>query len=167
MNIPHSSLVDLDLRRCHLGDVGALIFATALAGNSVLKKLNVSCNSDITIRGWRAILASIFMPQSSLENLLLWENSINDATSNLLANALANNSQLNALSLSSIYYISAEGWRALFGASQNPRCMLQDLLSANRLCDGLVAHLANSLAGSNCVLSRLYLGYCPEGTAVG
>lgn len=59
MNSPNSSLVDLDLRRCHLNDEEALILAPALGRNSTLRRLDLGYNHGITIRGWRALFTQL------------------------------------------------------------------------------------------------------------
>ena len=86
----------------------------------------------------------------------MWMNIIDHNTANLLANTLVCSPKLKHVNLA-INAITSEGWRAVFGALQNPSCMLQELdIHSNDLHDEDVTYLANSLA-NNCLLKRLNL----------
>ena len=162
---PKSSLKELELMSCSFNDEGAAILAAALTGNRTLTQLNLGRNPSITVTGWRAIFARVKSPQSSLEELRLFRNSINNATANLLANALTTSTSLKVLDLSEIDCIYGdciipEVWRPLFDALQNPSCALQDLdLHNNDFDDDDVTYLSNALA-LNCTLKWLDFRGC-------
>ena len=127
LNGPNTTLSDLDLGLCSLGDEEAVILGTALAENGTLRKLNLSANDKITNIGWRAIFAWLQSVYTRLENLSLESTTLDDATANLLGNILANSTHLRVLNMSSIYTTTTEGLRSVFDALQSPRCILQEL----------------------------------------
>ena len=160
-SLVNPALAQLDLGHCSLDDERAVILAAALLGRtSALRRLGLSENDNITIVGWRAIFALLQSPHLFLEELDLAQNSIDDDVAILLANALANSTNFKVLDLTEVIGdITIEGWRALFGALQSPRCMLQELnVGSNGLDDGVVSYLANSLSG-NGVLRNLDLSF--------
>ena len=143
----NSSLTDLILAQCSLDDEGAGILAPVVGSNGTLKNLlNLGCNGDITITGWRAIFTQLQSQCVSLEDLRLRGNAIDDTAANLLATVLANSAHMKFLDLGQIHGISTEGWQALFTALQSPRCVIKELdLNDNDFNDDDVTYLANSL----------------------
>jgi len=155
---PQSSLTEIVLKDCDIWDESAYVLADALAGNFSLRSLNLGSNGSITTDGWMAIFKEL--PQSSLENIDLWGNEIEDNSASLLANSLTSASQLKALNLARNDNIGTAGWLLLFDALQRPHCNLQELrLHSNgiSLTDEEIIHLANCLM-TNHVLRYLSLG---------
>ena len=156
---PNPSLTILQIRQNALDDEGAGILAAALAGNSTLRKLDLSQNDHITIAGWRALFTRLHGPQSSLEDLQLYDNCVDDAAVSSLANCLSNGSNLKVLNLSQSHDITAEGWRSVFDALGSPNCLLEEMhLHTNGIYDEEVTHLVNCLA-NNSLLRHLSLCY--------
>ena len=150
-----------------LDDEGVPILADALARNNTIRKLHLGGNGSITTTGWRALFTQLQSPQSSLEELFLWENSIADAAAIWLANALANGTHLKALNLERIDSITSDGWQSIFNALSSPHCMLLKLnLSCNGFSNEDVTHLANSLT-NNCRLIELDISINSEVTSSG
>ena len=157
---PLCSLADLGLHCCSISDESVVMLANAMAKNTSLRKLNLGGNGRISIVGWRALLTQLQQPQSSLEELVMWGNTIDHNIANLLANTLVCSKKLKRIDLafsSDTNDLTSEDWRAVFGALQNPSCILQELdIHSNSLRDEDVTYLANSLA-NNCLLKRLNL----------
>ena len=154
---PNSGLAVLDLYKDKIDDKGAIVLATALAGNNTLIDLNLGSNRSITITGWRATFAVLQSPHSRLESLSLRDNNISDDAALSLMNALSNNNALKALELGNCSNITIAGWWAFFGFLLSPNSILEELnLHSNRFNDDLVISLATYLA-SNSTLKRLNL----------
>ena len=164
---PNSSVEDLQIRRLSLGDEGAIILGTALAGNSTLRNLDLSCNLSKKTAGWTAIFAQLQSAQS-LETLDLSQNSrLRDSTANVLANSLVNGTHLKVLDLSQTPKLATEGWQSIYAALQSPLCMLQRLNLRNcPFGNKEVKCLANSLS-RNCALRHLDLSSNSRVTALG
>ena len=161
------SIQKLGLMFCSISDADAVTLAPSLGGNGALTELNLSFNWNVTSVGWSAIFTQLQSPQSSLDNLDLMGNYIDDAAANLLGDFVANNTHLNRLDLSEIGSITNEGWRSVFDALRSPHCMLQELqLHSNSLNDEDIAYLASTLS-ANCILSSLILSGNFEVTASG
>ncbi|KAL9178491.1 hypothetical protein ACHAXT_001829 [Thalassiosira profunda] len=95
-----------------IGDSGLEALVDALAHCGALRHLDLSRSPSIAVRGWRAVAALLEDPNSTLQQLNLRENGINDESATIIANALAPNSRLEQLYLDSNPNITSKGWVA-------------------------------------------------------
>mmetsp|Transcript_24672 Transcript_24672/g.51631 ORF Transcript_24672/g.51631 Transcript_24672/m.51631 type:complete len:456 (-) Transcript_24672:235-1602(-) len=102
----------VDLSNNNIDDDGVEQLALALARNGTLQNFDLSLNSLITIRGWRAISTLLEAPNSNLQELSVVRNEIDDDGAVAFASALANNCALKTLDLRSNTSITNKGWRA-------------------------------------------------------
>jgi len=96
---PTSVLEDLSLRGNELTGESTGCLTSALANNSTLRSLDLSCCRNITTAGWDALSDCLRNPKSELETLnIQWSlyNDNGEATA-LLADALASNRKLKNL----------------------------------------------------------------------
>ncbi len=77
----------------------AAALTNALANNSRLRELCLSCNPGVTLKGWVGFSAVLRNPNTVLEKLDLRFNHINDHVITTFADALANNNMLRELNL--------------------------------------------------------------------
>ena len=111
---PTSALTELRLSGfsdSSLDDISAVQLADGLKNNSSLKSLDLSSNSDVSVKGWEAIFAnSLQNPQSSIEKIRLTGSSLDDASAKALSNALIHGSKsLKSLCVSNNRTIGTEG----------------------------------------------------------
>lgn len=96
---PNSSLEWLNLSSCFLDDSGADILAAALGRNTMLKKLNLEGNRNISVIGWWAFAAALRNPNSALISVNLRGNLLDDVALSSFAYSLAHNNVLKELYL--------------------------------------------------------------------
>ena len=150
------SLEGLKLDGCEINDQGAVAIATALSGNGSLKTLSLCRNKFVTSAGWihcfQLLLAS--GSKSSLEELSLTSNSIDDDGVTLLANWLVSYTSLKVLDLSDIRAISAAGWVGFLRVLVDSHLALEKLfLDGNNVDNDGVALLVNLLANTNTLMA--------------
>jgi hypothetical protein len=156
---PNSTLESLDLSGNSYNDDEIQCLSTALASNSRLRELQLSCNRDVTATGWEALATVLRNPNSALERLDLNSNKIDDRTILSFTNALAVNNKLSQLSLrdEDDYGATSAGWQSFSNVLQAPTSVLEQLdLSDNRIDDNVLATLANALA-NNTMLKEMKL----------
>jgi len=147
-------VTDLSIWGCSLNDETALLLADALANNRSLKKISLAENPDISITGWRSIIPQL----SSLEEVMLWGNSIDNEAARLLADLIVNSSHLQELNLASSHCIDTTGWQSIFDALQHPSCALRKmLLHNNSFDDDDLVNLTQALVSGRCSLKVLAL----------
>ena len=124
---PDCPLEEIKFGDSSLDDASAVEFAAGLGGNNSLKNLHLTCNDDITAKGWGEIFAQLQSSTLTLEKLVLTCNKFDDATAKSLGRALMNGTSLKGLQLSNNRTITAEGWNAIFRAL--PHCSRLEELS--------------------------------------
>lgn len=120
--LQNSNLVleELDLSDNSIDDVGVEAMVNILADTSSLSSLSLSSNRSITSQGWRSISTLFGHRNTGLEEInLSYNGNIDDETVTHFATALAGNTSLKVLQLSSVDGITVIGWNTL----------------ANMLCD--------------------------------
>jgi hypothetical protein len=103
-------LKKLILRYSAITDEVAAVLTNALANDSRLRELDLSCNPDVTATGWVGFSAVLRNPNSALEKLDLRGNRINDHVMTSFADALANNNMVRELNLD-LENVSYDGLR--------------------------------------------------------
>ena len=152
LNNQNSMLTNVSLWGCALSDSEAIILAEALSNNSSMRTLHLGQNPNIANDGWRAILPQVL----SLEELIIWGNTIDNDSSRLVGNAISNGN-LRELNLATSVNITTEGWQAVFHALQSSNCMIEHLhLHGNRFSEETMIYLASSLC-RNSTVKRLSL----------
>jgi len=107
-----TELRKVDLSNNNIDDVGIEYLTFAIARHGTLQRLNLSNNSSITIRGWRAISTLLEAPRSNLQQLYLQNNEIDDEGAVLFASALTDNCTVRTLDLNGNHSITNKGWAA-------------------------------------------------------
>ena len=132
------ALEELQLGNNNIDDVGVEAMVNVLADNSSLSSLSLSSNRSITSRGWRSISTLFGHPNPGLKEIdLSYNGNIDDETVTHFATALAGNTSLKVLQLSSVDGITLMGWNTL----------------ANMLCD---TSTIDGLYASNHTLHAVY-----------
>ena len=96
---PSCCIECLQLGGSNLSDDIIVPLANALSNNSRLRELSLSNNGDVTAVGWEALVGVFRNPNSTLEVLDLSNNRIDDQVMVPLADVLANNEKLKALTI--------------------------------------------------------------------
>ena len=106
-----TQLQTLDLRDNNIDDEGIEALVSSLSDGNQLRELNLSRNELVTIKGWERVSNLLEIPCSNLEMLDVSknDNNIGNEGARIFANALKNNSTLNALNLKECY-LSSGGW---------------------------------------------------------
>jgi len=125
---PRCRLKKLILRYSAITDEVAAVLTNALANDSRLRELDLSCNRDVTATGW-AVLRN---PNSALEKLDLRGNRINDHVMTSFADALANNNMLRELNLD-LENVSYDGYAAFINILCNNASILSTYHSNHSL----------------------------------
>jgi len=125
LNHPESKLKDLRLPNDQFDDESLGVLCHGLSGNSTLKRLCLrndkpddgaeGAPNQITSVGWRALSTVIRHPNCKLVKLDLHNTGIDDASANLLGNALYCLPSLRALILSANRSISSSWWPTFLG----------------------------------------------------
>ena len=104
---------ELDFSGCHITNEGAVVIATALAGNASVKKLTMTHNQAISSDGWIEFFRLLADRETSFVGLDLGYNCIDDAGAAKLTNILSKMSALVSLNLAFNRSITSTGWCAL------------------------------------------------------
>ncbi len=138
----NSSLTELYLSLCNVGDQSATGLAEALQINTSLTELDLSHN-NIGAHGATGLAAAL-QKNKSLTKLYLSDNNIGDQGATGLARALQENKSLTELHLS-FTFIGDEGVTALAEALQENKSLTTLNLSANTIGDAGGTGLAEAL----------------------
>ena len=134
-------LADLNLNSNSIDDQGIQLLVPLVSRMNSLKRLCLSCNQRATPTGWRALSAFLQSPNFALQELPLFENSINDDTVVAFANALVHNKTLESLDLDGCYdeddneLITERGWEALSNLVCNETSIMNTYNSNHKLHD--------------------------------
>ena len=163
-----SVLEKLYLYDNNIDDRGLSELGSALVNNSTLKALILARNRSITAAGWLAFFGCLSnLSSSSLENLNVSVNNIDNGGLAALANAVGNSSTLTSLNLCMCELISSVGWETFFNRLQTCHLVLGSLcLSCNNIDDAGISSLVIALSNASS-LSSLYLGSNSSVTPVG
>jgi len=141
---PKCNLIELGLYFTQINDESAVILGTALVGCTSLRDLDLGFNESVSSTVWQALLNQL--SQTSIQNLDISDNKINDTGLLVLANM---SGTIKSLVLSSNNLITPEGWRSFFGLLQTRGAQLVKLdITDNYVGDlGAVAlgRLVNSM----------------------
>lgn len=114
-----------------------------------LDKLHLDCEQAVTIRGWQTFSALLEAQSSTLEELSLARNSIDDQSIEALMPAPDAFKTLRRVSFYENRFMSIHGWRALSQLLTKPNSALEELcLSHTNLDDEKAVLLADSLVGN-------------------
>jgi hypothetical protein len=160
LTAPGSALEELDISGCYINDEGAVVIATALAGNASVTKLSMTHNQSITSAGWMECFRLWTGRTTALVSLDLSYNSIDDAGAAMLSNIIGKMSTLLSLNLSGNRSMSSVGWCALADLLKpTVACKLKELtvldLRGARYDDDVVVCYFNALVG-NTSLEKMY-----------
>ena len=97
-----------------------------LKENDTLKELDLSHNFLMPTEGWQVLCTLWSSSKTAVETLCIRECDIRDEGAEILAEGLADNSQLKMLDLS-VNRIAIRGLRAISNILQNPRSVLEEL----------------------------------------
>ena len=75
---PCSSFEEIELALCGVDDDSASAIATALVGNSSLKRLDMGCNDEITADGWAHVFHTLLFSVTALEELWIFASYADD-----------------------------------------------------------------------------------------
>jgi hypothetical protein len=148
---PNSTMESLDLSGNSYNDDEIQCLSTALASNSRLRELQLSCNLDVTATGWQSFSNVLQAPTSVLEQLDLSYNHIDDNVLATLANVLANNAMLKEMKLCSLKHdVTITGWQTFTTVLRSNTLALAKLdLSGNAMPNRLLSFIAEALANNN------------------
>ena len=153
----NSMLEELNLFLTNLHYEEAIYLTNFLLSNKSLISLKFTSNGKITIVGWYRLAAVLKSLQSVLENIDLSECNIDDKSFTCLANAPANNSMLQSLSLRFNIKTTIAGWRT-FSSSvlQNPYSSLEKLdIQRLPVTGQTMTAFANDLANNSTIRELL------------
>jgi len=147
-----SKLEVLHLNYSVIDEKGAIALGSGLENSARLKKLSLRRIKSITSTGWIAIFQGLTTPQSSLEELDLYDNTFNDDASASLAKIKS----LQSLNLSNV---KSNSWRSLLAPLLNSTDSVLDKLvlrNSNIDDEGLTGLV--DILGNNSSLRELTLG---------
>lgn len=107
---PNSVLEKLNLSCNAIRDDVAAALTNAFINNSRLRELDFSTNRSITLTGWMAFLTVLLNPISVLEKLNLSCNEMINEVVEAVTTSLAANTRLRELDLSCNFNITTAGW---------------------------------------------------------
>ena len=107
---PNSVLVKLNLSCNAIRDDVAAALTNAFINNSRLRELDFSTNRSITPTGWMAFLTVLLNPISVLEKLNLSCNEMINEVVEAVTTSLAANTRLRELKLSCNFNVTTAGW---------------------------------------------------------
>ena len=139
---PTSKLTNLCIINSQLYDESLGALCDGLLGNSMMKRLSLHGNKDITSIGCRALSTVIRHPKCKLVELNLLDTGIDYAGADILGNAFSGSSSIRVLNLSSNKSISSAGWQSLFNHLSQSLVKSLDLYY-NKIDDSGLASLAN------------------------
>jgi hypothetical protein len=159
----NSVLKVLHLDQCNIDNVGAKELAAALVENTSVKKFRMSDNPSISSSGWIDCLELLMNSPTTLVDINLSKNNIDDAGAMLLRGLLRNVRTLRVLDILHCNSITTDGWRAIAGELQSSTLRMLNIggiWDANVVTvdDGLITSLANVLT-FNSSLKTLFLGF--------
>lgn len=134
----NSILEEINLSENRIDDEVAVLLANSFAAMPTLKSLNLCGLHYVTANGWRSVLAALGNAHSSLEELKLPINSIDDEGAVSFANALVNNSSLKTIDLDANQLISDIAWQAFSQLVCHKSSVMSTFLSnhtLHQLCD--------------------------------
>ena len=163
LTAPGSALEELDFSGCYINDEGAVVIATALAGNASVTKLSMTHNQSISSAGWMECFRLWTGRTTPLVSLDLSYNSIDDAGAAMLTNILGKMSTLSSLDLSGNRSMSSTGWCAFADLLKpNADCKLKELtvldLRGARYDDDVVVCYFNALVGNTSLEKMFFWG---------
>lgn len=144
----HDSLLEeLSLGDCKINDEGmAAIFGT-LAGNKVMKKLNLKRISSMSPLGWSDSFSLLKNAGCNFRDVDLSSNNIDDVGAEVLTEVLVSMTSLDRLDLRYCRSVSPAGWQSLLSVLQQPGCNLRKLIIGSMDDDTTVA-FANAFANN-------------------
>jgi Ran GTPase-activating protein (RanGAP) involved in mRNA processing and transport len=158
----NSTLLNIDLSHCALGDGGVSTLAQTLGSrNTTLQKLTLHMNS-ITATGVGVLLETMEHNSNHVTDLDLWGNSsIGTEGASLLARSLGNNALANLTRLSLSYCdVRDDGFISLVSSlEQNTSLVQLDLRDASVFSERAFLALAGSLPNIK-VLQQVDLSWC-------
>jgi len=169
---PTSNLKELDLQSNRIDDKAIAILTRSLAKNTSIKKVDLGDNYGVTDDGWQHFFTCLQNPSSSIEQLDLGANRIADQGITSLGNALANNTTLKYLDLSSSsslqspVHVTADGWRSFFARLHNSKSVLQDILLSGCGIDDEKLDILADAVNNNSTIKILDLSLNPQVTAM-
>lgn len=154
-----SKIVYLQLERCDIDDESFVTLIDSFVENKTIKKFEIitSNHKRIAGSGWRTFAAYLRNPYCTLEELTICDeyvddenepnNGLDDQEAVGLAEALATNSTITKLNMSTFSGVTAEGWITFFNTLLHSQCSLEELdLSGNVIDDEGALVLINLLA---------------------
>ncbi len=156
----------LHLDQCNIDDAGAIVLAGALVENTSVKIFSMSDNPSISSSGWIDCL-ELLMNSSTLVDINLSKNNIDDAGAIMLGSLLRSVRTLSVLDILESNSITTDGWRAVADALQSSTLRtlriggiwdFNVVRRGNTVDDGLIISFANALT-CNSSLGTLFLGF--------
>uniref|UniRef100_A0A8C2EGM5 Uncharacterized protein n=1 Tax=Cyprinus carpio TaxID=7962 RepID=A0A8C2EGM5_CYPCA len=179
----HSKLEKIKLNNCELTEKSCSVLATVLSSKTILKEMNLNnsrlldsgvkeiceglknpvcdlkilklCKCELTEESCSALASVLSSDSSSLKNLDLSNNNLQDSRVKLLSDGLKENCKLEKLKLSNCS-ITEKGYKALASALRsNPSHLIELDLTGNDPGQSGVKELVNVLQGYLCKLRFL------------
>ena len=149
-----TKLAELNLENNHINDDATSILTNALNKNTVLKKLNLSFNCDITQQGWQVFSKCMQQGGSAIETLNISSTNISNQGISALGSSLIGNTTLKTLDLYDINNngtpLISSGWSSFFACIQSPSSSLQRIdLRYSSIDEGGLLTLADALGKSS------------------
>lgn len=153
---PTSTLKELNLNCCDIVDMGAVAIFVSLAENASVRKLSMANNHFITPRGWKKCFRAMMTSQSSLEDIDLRNNNIDDDAARALIKLLVNHmTSVKCLDVDGVDSITDDGWR-LFAQLLHPDStsnlkkleLGSDWLADRSDGDAIIRSFARALSGN-------------------
>jgi hypothetical protein len=154
------SVERIDARGNDIGDAGMISLGNSLGTSCSIEKLDLRDSRLITISGWTGFSKGLRSPTCSLLDLDISNCDINDSGALAVAIALAENTSLKVLNMSSNRNITSSGWIDCFHIMRQNEIRLKRLdLSDNNIDDlgatMLVTILVNMSALDSFTLSNM------------
>lgn len=159
----NSSIEELTILDASMDDTMLIEMAPVLKKNTTLKTLKLGPTSgyqvayNITTTGWDALSNSL-RTNTSLTELDLSYNSINDESITTLMTILAGNTTLTTLRLEYLGQVTRDGWRSIATVYlRSPTCALENLYLGGNTLDGGTFRELGSACYPNRTLKKLCL----------